>query len=266
MTMMEKRLPMTRPHPLTAMKEREWAQAWEEQQRVVDEQLKSQRGSWLPNVVEQRRWGALRWTSGRPSHAANSGRAAAETFVVLRPDMTDDGTTGRVVEALDEPAPMLRALGFGLHRHHVIGLASGAVVAGALAAGVAAIAGMGMVALLFGLVVCGIAGGGAGAYLAQQYVERQRATVLGDEDHLRVVLGRYAPKSWTRLVEAASSLESSVPRNGGTSPKDPDTQTVEAIHIAMWEAAGLLLTSSDHTGVEVLADGVERLERAHRGM
>jgi hypothetical protein len=80
-----------------------------------------------------------------------------------------------------------------------------------------------------------------------------------------VIVGRYASKSWSRLVEAASALELALPKDAGKSLKDPDSQTVEAIHIAMWVAAGLLLTSSDHTGVDVLAEGVERLERAHRG-
>ncbi|NDL56335.1 hypothetical protein F7O44_04535 [Phytoactinopolyspora sp. XMNu-373] len=256
---------MTRPHPLTAMKEREWSQAWEEQQRIVDEQLKSQRGSWLPNVVERRRWGAMRWTSGRPGHAASSGRAVAETFVVLRPDRIDDGATERIVEALEEPAPTVRVLGFGLQRHHLIGLASGAAVVALLAVLVAAVTGMGAAGIILGIVVGGLAGAAGGAFASQYYVERQRAAVLADEELLRTVLGRYAPKSWTRLVEAASALEAAVPKNGGTRLDDPDTQTVEAIHIAMWEAAGLLLSSSDHTGMDVLAEGVERLERAHRG-
>jgi hypothetical protein len=263
--MREMKLQMTRPHPLTAMKEREWSQAWEEQQRIVDEQLKSQRGSWLPNVVERRRWGAMRWTSGRPGHAASSGRAVAETFVVLRPDRIDDETTGRVVEALEEPAPMMRVLGFGLQRHHLIGVAGGAAAVALLAALVGAATGMGLVVIALGVVVGAVAGAGAGAFVAQQYADRQRAAVLGDEELLRTVLGHYAPKSWTRLVEAVSALEVAVPRDGGTRLDDPDTQTVEAIHIAMWEAAGLLLSSSDHTGMDVLAEGVERLERAHRG-
>ncbi|WP_166353911.1 hypothetical protein [Phytoactinopolyspora limicola] len=256
---------MSRPHPLTAMKEREWSQAWDEQQRIVDEQLKSQRGSWLPNVVERRRWGALRWTSGRPGHAANSGRAVAETFVVIRPDLHDDESAERVVEALEDPAPTFRILGFGLHRHHLIGVGAGAAAVAVLAGVVAAVAGLGAIGLVLGVLVGALAGGGGGAFAAQAYMERQRAAVLGDEDLARLVLGRYASKSWTRLVEAASALEAALPRDRGVRLDDPDTQTVEAIHIAMWEASGLLLGSSDHTGVDVLAEGVERLERAHRG-
>ena len=49
---------MTRPHPLTAMSERQWAQAWEAQQDVVDA-MPQGRGSWLPNIVEARHWGAV---------------------------------------------------------------------------------------------------------------------------------------------------------------------------------------------------------------
>ncbi|NEE04237.1 hypothetical protein [Phytoactinopolyspora halotolerans] len=255
---------MTRPHPLTAMREREWSEAWEEQQRIVDEKLNSQRGSWLPNVVEVRRWGALRWTSGRPGHAATSGRAVAETYVVLRPDMPQD-TTERVVEVLKEPAPTLRLLGFGLQRHHVIGAVSGAAVVGVLAAVAGAALGAGIVGAVLGLLLGGVAGGIAGALGARYAVDRQRSAVLGDEDHMRVIVGRYAPKSWSRLVEAASSLEAALPAGAGKTLDDPDTQTVEAMHIAMWEAAAVLVGSSDHTGVEVLAERMEGLERAHRG-
>ena len=47
---------------------------------------------------------------------------------------------------------------------------------------------------------------------------------------------------------------------------DPEAegQSQEAVQGALWEAAGLLLRSSDHTGVEVLADGVRRLVNARR--
>ncbi|AYY13524.1 hypothetical protein EF847_13290 [Actinobacteria bacterium YIM 96077] len=255
---------MTRPHPLTALKEREWAESWEEQQRVVEEQLNSQRGSWLPNVVERRLWGALRWTSGRPGHAATSGRAVAEKFVVIRPDGVDENAMQRVVHALDEPAPMMRILGFGLHRHHLIGMAAGAVGAAALLAAGAAAIGAGLFGIVL-VVLLGLVGGAiGGSVTAQFFAERQRQAVLRDDQHLRLILGRYAPKSWLRLVEAASALESVLPRGASTAEGDPDAQTVEAIQIAMWEAAGLLLTSSDHTGMDVLAEGVERLERAHR--
>ncbi|NED97533.1 hypothetical protein G1H11_19735 [Phytoactinopolyspora alkaliphila] len=255
---------MTRPHPLTAMREREWSQAWEEQQRIVDEQLNSQRGSWLPNVIERRRWGAMRWTSGRPSHAATSGRAVAETFVVLRPDAAGD-TLDQVMETLKDPAPVVRAVGFGLQRHHVIGLVSGAAALGVVAAVGVALAGAGPWGMIIAVLLGAIAGAVAGGFAAGYAVERQRSALLSDEDRLRVVVGRYASKSWSRLVEAASALEGALPKEAGKNLEDPDTQTVEAIHIAMWEAAGLLLTSSDHTGVDVLAEGVERLERAHRG-
>lgn len=264
MTVMESRAQMTRPHALTALKEREWAEAWEEQQRIVDEQLNSQRGSWLPNVVERRLWGALRWTSGRPGHAANSGRAVAEKFVVVRPDRNDPATMERVVQALDQPAPMLRIVGFGLQRHNLIGLVSGGAVGAALLALLMAVLGAGVVLVIVALLLGAVGGGIGGAAAAHYVVERQRMAVLRDSDHLRLILGRSAPKSWLRLVEAAAALESVLPKTAGTSPDDPDAQTVEAIHIAMWEAAGLLLTSSDHTGMDVLAEGVERLEKAHR--
>ncbi|WP_129668245.1 hypothetical protein [Phytoactinopolyspora endophytica] len=255
---------MTRPHPLTAMREREWSEAWEEQQRIVDEQLNSQRGSWLPNVVEVRRWGAMRWTSGRPGHAATSGRAVAETYVVLRPDMPAD-TTDQVMDVLKEPPPMVRLIGFGLQRHHVIGAVSGALALGVVAAVAGIALGTGVVGIVLGLLLGAAAGAIVGGLAARYAVERQRAGVLGDEDHMRVIVGRYAPKSWSRLVEAAAALEAALPAGAGTNLEDPDAQAVEAMHIAMWEAAAVLVGSSDHTGVEVLAERMEGLERAYRG-
>jgi hypothetical protein len=93
----------------------------------------------------------------------------------------------------------------------------------------------------------------------QYKFDHDRGVVLKD-GKVRVVTGRYAPTSWSRLVEAATGLEWVV-----SGKEAADDQAAEAVQTALWEAAGLLLRSSDHTGVEVLADGMERLAQAHRG-
>ena len=109
---------MTRPHPLTAMSERQWDLAWQQQQRVL-KSLPGGRGTWLPNVVEARPWGALRWTSGRPDYAASSGQAVAETFAVLRPDVVDAAVRDAVVEALTDRPVATRVAGVGVGEHQV---------------------------------------------------------------------------------------------------------------------------------------------------
>lgn len=249
---------MSRPHPLAAMKEWEWSRTWEEQQEIVD-RLHAHRGMWLPNIVEKRRWGAMRWTSGRPSHAATSGQAVPETFVVLRPGVRDPKLRDRVAEVLHEPAPVFSVAGIGARRHQLVGAAPGAAAGAVLFVVLGFVSGIGPVlSVLAGLV--GVVLGAVGGSMAAQYkFDRDRGAVLRDGRRVRVVTGRYAPTSWSRLVEATTGLELAP-----SGDEAPDDQAAEAVQTALWEAAGLLLRSSDHTGVEVLADGMERLAQAHR--
>ncbi len=250
---------MTRPHPLTAMSERQWDLAWQQQQRVL-KSLPGGRGTWLPNVVEARPWGALRWTSGRPDYAASSGQAVAETFAVLRPDVVDAAVRDAVVEALTDRPVATRVAGVGVGEHQVRAATLGAVGGLILTAVVAAMAGAGWLVVLVVAALGAILGGVAGGAVANRQLARRRAAVLAESPHVRTVTGRYAPPDWTRLVEASTLLEELAVGH------DPETdgQSQEAVQGALWEAAGLLLRSSDHTGVEVLADGVQRLVRARR--
>lgn len=249
---------MSRVHPMSAMTEREWSLAWSGEQKRVD-QLRSQRGSWLPNVVEARDWGAIRWTSGRPSHAADTGQAAAETFAVVHPKRND--LRDPAAAALREPAPLGEFAGFTLRRETVRGGAMGGgagLLIGLLIVLLASPPVVVSVLLLLVLTGLGIAGG---AIAGRHLTATARTKTLGDPKWTRTITGRYAPESWSRLLVAATLLESPA---SATAPATPDQQASQAVHQALWEAAGLLLTRSDHTGVEVLADGVERLVDAHR--
>lgn len=250
---------MTRPHPLTAMSERQWDLAWQEQQRVL-KSLPGGRGTWLPNVVEARPWGALRWTSGRPEYAASSGQAVAETFAVLRPDVVDASVRDAVVEALIERPATTRIAGVGVGEHQVRAATLGAVGGLILTAVVAALVGAGWLVVLVVAIVGAVLGGVAGGAFANRQLARRRFAVLAESSYVRTVTGRYAPADWTRLVEASTLLEEMAVGH------DPETdgQSQQAVQGALWEAAGLLLRSSDHTGVEVLADGVQRLVNARR--
>lgn len=251
---------MTRPHPLTAMTERQWVLAWEAQQEVLDG-LRDGRGSWLPNVVEPRQWGALRWTSGRPTHAAGTGQAVAASFAVLRPDATDRRVRSSVVDALTDPPPVTRIAGIGIGEQRLRDGTLGAVALAVVAAAAAALAGAGWLAVLAAAVLGAGAGGVAGGALADYKVAKSRAKILSDSQQVRVVTGRFAPPAWTRLVRAATLVEQ---LSGGDTDPRADIQAREAVQAALWEAAGLLLGSSDHTGVEVLAVGMERLAHARR--
>jgi hypothetical protein len=251
---------MTRPHPLTAMSERQWAQAWEVQQRALDG-LRNGRGSWLPNVVEPRQWGALRWTSGRPAHASETGQAVAESFAVLRPDSTDRHVRNAVVEALTEPAPVTRIASIGVGEERLRNGTMGAVALAVVAAIIAALAGAGWIVVLAAALLGTVVGAFAGGSLADYQVAKRRAKVLADSHQVRVITGRFAPPAWSRLVEATTLLEELTAADGDP---EADEQSREAIQGALWEAAGLLLRSSDHTGVEVLAEGMERLADARR--
>jgi hypothetical protein len=221
--------------------------------------LESRRGSWLPNVIEPRDWGALRWTSGRPAHAAATGQAAAETFVVFRPNLTDRATRHAIMSALRDRPPVRRLLGFGLREHHVRGAVLGGLVGAVVVAAATAILGVPLL-VLAGALVGGSGGAALGVAITHYRFTRSRSAVLGNSRALRLIKGRYAPPAWTRLVEAATLVGL---QNGGRG--DADAPAREAVHQALWEAAGLLLSSSDHTGVEVLAQGVERLVKIDRG-
>jgi hypothetical protein len=189
-----------------------------------------------------------------------TGQAVPETFVVLRPDVTDPQIREAVVEALTERPAQTRFAGVGIHEHQVRDATLGAVGGLVLAATVAALAGAGWVLVLvvaaFGLVLGGIAGGA----LADYQLTKSRSAVLTNSPYVRVVTGRYAPPDWTRLVEASTLLEEMAVGQDA----EAEWQSQEAVQGALWEAAGLLLRSSDHTGVEVLADGVQRLVNARR--
>ncbi|PSL03663.1 hypothetical protein CLV30_107144 [Haloactinopolyspora alba] len=250
---------MSRPHPLTVMKEWEWSRTWDEQQEIVD-QSRAGGGAWLPNVVETRQWGAVRWTSGRPAHASESGQAVPETFAVLRPGLDDPVLRERLPEVLRDPPPLFQVAGIGARRHQLLGAAPGAVVGAALLGVLIGVLGLGAVGVVVGVLLGLVLGAVGGAAVAQYLHDRDRSAVLKDGERVRVVTGRYAPTSWARLVEATTGLERASAGSDG-----PDDQAAEAVQTALWEAAGLLLSSSDHTGVEVLADGMERLAQAHRG-
>jgi hypothetical protein len=224
------------------------------------DRLKSQRGSWLPNVVEVRDWGALRWTSGQPSHAASSGIAVAETFAVLRPDLDDRAARRRVLEALRERPPVRRILGFGFREHHLRGAALGAAAGGVLLAAVSAVLGVDLILVIVAAVVGILGGATVGTALSHSQEQRERRAVLGDTRQVRTVTGRFAPAAWTRLAEGATAIETHLAGDGSGAAREARA----AVHEALWEAADLLLTSSDHTGVEVLAEQMERLAEADR--
>jgi hypothetical protein len=241
------------------MSEWQWNQAWEEQNRLL-KNLPGGRGTWLPNVVEPRPWGVLRWTSGRPDYAASTGQAVPETFAVLSPDVTDQQIRGTVVDALTERPAQTRIAGVGIREHQVRAATLGAVGGLVLAATAAALAGAGWVLVLVLAAAGSVLGGVAGGALADYQLARSRSVVLTESPYVRVVTGRYASPEWIRLLEASTLLEEMAVGHD----VEAEGQSQEAVQGALWEAAGLLLRSSDHTGVEVLADGVQRLVNARR--
>jgi hypothetical protein len=250
---------MSRSQLLSTLSEREWVQAWESEQEALD-RLRSQRGSWLPNVVEVRDWGALRWTSGQPSHAAASGQAVAETYAVLSPRLDERAARRRILDALRERPPVRRFVGCGFREQHVRGAARGAAAGGVVVAAALAVLGAGGLLVIAGAIV-GIAGGTTiGTAIVHGQERRERKEVLADADRVRTVTGQYAPVSWTRLVAASTSVAGQLANDDSESAQ----QTRKAVHGALWEAAGLLLSSSNHTGVEVLAGQMERLAEADR--
>jgi hypothetical protein len=179
---------------------------------------------------------------------------------VLRPDVTDPRIRDTVVEALTERPAQIRIAGIGVREHQVRAATLGAVGGLVLAATVAALAGAGWVLVLVVAALGSAVGGVAGGAWADYQFAKSRSAVLAESPYVRVVAGRYAPPDWIRLVEASTLLEAmAVGQDAET-----EGQSQEAVQGALWEAAGLLLRSSDHTGVEVLADGVQRLLNARR--
>jgi len=251
---------MNRSEQLSTLSDREWVEAWDKEQESLD-RLKARRGSWLPNVVEVRHWGALRWTTGRPEHAAGTGQAVAETFAVLRPDLDDKAVRSEVLEALRERAPVRRILGFGFREHHIRGAALGAVAGGVVAAAAAAIASLGGVLVLL-VALAGVGMGlSVGTAIVHAQDQRDRKKVLGDAAMVRTVSGQFAPEHWFALVAAATAVSGQL----GSDESEPAQRARADVHGALWEGAGVVLRSSDHSGIEVLADRMERLaESLHR--
>lgn len=248
--------------PMSAMSELEWSTAWRGEQERVD-QLHAQRGSWLPNVVEVRDWGAIRWTSGRPRHAADTGQAAAESFVVVSPEHKD--LRDAAAAALRDPAPIAGFAGFTVRRETLAGAVIGALLGVVLGVLVMVLASLPVALGVFILVVLTALGAVGGALAGRQANRQRRTKVVADSTKVRNITGRYAPEAWSRLVIAATQLEAPTSSSTGAGlARVLDPQATEAVHQALWEASGLLLGSSNHTGVEVLADGVERLADAHR--
>lgn len=245
---------MNRSEQLSTLSEREWVEAWDKEQESLD-RLKSRRGSWLPNVVEVRHWGALRWTTGRPAHASSNGQAVAETFAVLRPDVTDKSVQNDVLEALRERPPARRVFGFGFREYHIRGAALGAVAGGVLAAAGAAIARLDSLVVLL-VALAGLAVGFViGTAVVHVHDKRVRKSILADSAKVRTVTGRFAPDHWFALVAAATKISGRLAGDESESAR----QTRDDVHQALWEGAGVVLTSSDHTGIEVLADRMQRL-------
>jgi hypothetical protein len=244
------------------MNERAWAKAWRGEQEFVN-RLHARRGSWLPNIIEARGWGVLRWTSGRPDHAAISGQAVAETFIVLRPDIDDPAVRDEVMTALRDEPPVARVAGFDLRKHQLSGGVPGGIGLGAFTVTVSVLLGLGFWMILLLLPLGAAAGAIGGAIAGQVVAERRRAEVLENPDRVRIVTGRRAPTSWIRLVESVTDMETTLPRSSHEAG-EPDLLAADAVRVALWEAAGLLRGLSDHDGIEVLADGVSRLVAAHR--
>ncbi len=248
---------MSRPHPLTAHSEREWAQAWAAEQRAMDA-LNSQRGSWLPNVVEARDWGAIKFTSGRPGHAGATGQAAVDSVAVFHPDLTDKTVRSEILHAMRDRPPVQRVLGFGFREHHLRGAVIGAIAGAVVAAGVLAFLGGGAVIVLVAAIVGLVLGVVLGTAITHYRFLVRRREVLSNMQHVRrIAMGRVrpaVPRAWTRVVEAATKVDVQL-----AGRPQPDPQTRRAVHQAVWEAAVLVQQSSDHTGLEVLVQELSSL-------
>jgi hypothetical protein len=250
---------MSRSQLLSTLSEREWVQAWDSEQKALD-RLRSQRGSWLPNVVEVRDWGALRWTSGQPSHAGSSGQAVAETFAVFRPDLDDRTVRRRILDALRERPPVRRILGFGFREYHLRGAILGGLVGVLVCAATLAVLGAGGFVVLAGALVGAAAGAAVGTAIVHARTQAERQEILADVENVRTISGRYAPSSWSQLVAAATVVSKRLEGN----ETDAAREAREFVHGELWDAAGILLTSSDHSGVEVKAQKMAMLAGGDR--
>jgi hypothetical protein len=248
---------MSRPHPLTAHSEREWAQAWEAEQRAMDA-LNSQRGSWLPNVVEARDWGAIKFTSGRPAHAAATGQAAVDSVAVFHPELTDRAARGEILHAIRDRPPVQRALGFGFREHHLRGAVLGAIAIGVVGAGITALLGADPLIVLAAAILGLVAGVLLGTAITHYRYRVHRREVLSNVEQVRrISMGKVrpaSPRAWSQVVEAATQVDVQLANR-----PQPDPQTRKAVHIAVWEAAVLVQQSSDHTGLDVLVGELSSL-------
>lgn len=244
---------------MCTLSERGWVDAWEAEQAILD-RLGADRDTWLPHVVEPRGWGLLRWTSGRPEQAAETGTAVAETFAVLRPDATP-AQHRAAARALRTPPPMVTVLGKGLRRSTLLAATLFGVVGMALGFVLGSVTGAGALGTIVWVVLLLLLGAAAGAMGERALRRFHRNRVLVANDSVRLVTGRYSPENWERLIRAVTAVEITGTRRSDTRTSDPPVQETTAVRAAVWEAAGLLLASSDHAGIDVLADGVERLAR-----
>ncbi|HEU4543633.1 MAG TPA: hypothetical protein VFR23_21045 [Jiangellaceae bacterium] len=248
---------MSRPHPLTAHSEREWAQAWEAEQHAMDA-LNSQRGSWLPNVVDARDWGAIKFTSGRPGHAGATGQAAVDSVAVFHPDLTDRAARSEILHALRDRPPVQRVLGFGFREHHVRGAVIGAITGTVAGAALGALLGADVPVVVAAAVVGLLAGVLLGTAITHYRFKAHRREVLTNVDHVRrIPMGKArpaAPRTWGQVVEAATQVDVQL-----AGRRQPDPQTRRAVHMAVWEAAVLVQQSSDHTGLQVLVEELSSL-------
>ena len=63
-----------------------------------------------------------------------------------------------------------------------------------------------------------------------------------------------APHAWSKVIEAATLVDIQLANR-----PQPDPQTRQALHLALWEAAVLVQQSSDHTGLQVLVEELSSL-------
>jgi hypothetical protein len=220
--------------------------------------LNSQRGSWLPNVVEARDWGAIKFTSGRPGHAGATGQAAVDSVAVFNPDLTDRAARSEILHALRDRAPVRRVLGFGFREHHLRGAGLGAIAGAVAAAGVAALLGVGVVLVLVAAMIGMVVGLALGTAVTHYRFKVHRREVLSKIHQVRrIAMGKArpaAPRAWSQVVEAATQVDIQLANR-----PQPDRPTRQALHLAMWEAAVLVQQSSDHTGLQVLVEELSSL-------
>jgi hypothetical protein len=166
----------------------------------------------------------------------------------------------------DRP-PVQRVIGFGFREHHLRGAVIGAIAGAVVAAGLAALLGAGAIAVLLGAIIGLVVGVLLGTAIAHYRFRVHRREVLSNVGHVRrIAMGKTrpaAPRAWGHVVEAATQVDVQLANR-----PQPDPQTRQAVHLAVWEAAVLVQQSSDHTGMEVLVEELSSLAsrlRAGRG-